>query len=144
MTRKSSNDGMGMVALMPFPAFNMLNWGALALPRNAMLASMHNAQLMLDAWRTSADCVRAMTRLQQDEMLQWLQTPVNAATKEAEDAGESAEDAQQKVQAEAETTAALLMQPVIEATRAYGQVGRAFIVAQRDTMRAFARQDAQS
>ena len=138
--RKTANDGMSWLTLMPFPAFNPLNWGALALPHNALLASMHNTRLALDAWRASADGMRAMIRLHQDEMLRAIEAPAaisaeqNKAAKNSGD-DESAEDAQNG----AETAATLMMHPMIEATRAYSRVGRAFIVAQRDTMRAFTR-----
>ncbi|MGD9981554.1 MAG: hypothetical protein AB7H66_02875 [Hyphomonadaceae bacterium] len=128
----NSNDGMSWLALMPFPQFTPLNWWALATPRNAMLASLSTTKLALDAWRAGADGLRAMARLQQDEMLRMLEAPMQEAAERAEASAETADEQQ------AETTAALLVRPMVEATRAYGRVGRAFIVAQRDTLRAFA------
>src|SRR5689334_16927574 len=65
-------NGMSWLALMPFPAFNPLNWQALAIPQNAVLASLTTAKLTLDAWRAGSDSVRAMLRQQQDEMLKLL------------------------------------------------------------------------
>ncbi len=135
----SPNDGMSWLALMPFPAFTPLNWWALTTPRNALLASLNNTRLALDAWRAGADGLRAMARLQQDELLRMVEAPLEAeqqpaaANLDGKPAPEAVVDDQPDSSA-----AALLVQPMIEVTRAYGRVGRAFIVAQRDTMRAFA------
>ncbi len=135
----SPNDGMSWLALMPFPAFTPLNWWALATPRNALLASLNNARLALDAWRAGADGLRAMARLQQDELLRMVEAPLEAEQPEAANLdGESVPEPVKDEQADASVAASLLVQPMIEVTRAYGRVGRAFIVAQRDTMRAFA------
>lgn len=130
----STNDGMSWLALMPFPAFTPLNWWALTSPRNAVLASLNTTRVALDAWRAGADGMRAMIRLSQDEMLRALEAPLQHASEKAADADAKAPATDES----ADTTAALLMQPMVEATRAYGRVGRAFIVAQRDTLRAFA------
>lgn len=131
-TEQAGPNGMSMLTVMPFPAFNPLNWWALASPRNAMLASVHTARLALDAWRAGADSVRAMMRLQQDEVLKLLQA-------ETEGPETAAEEAEHEAEVEdSEAAAALFVQPMIEATRAYGRVGKAFIVAQRDSLRAFA------
>jgi hypothetical protein len=130
---------MSWLALMPFPAFTPLNWWALATPRNALLASLNNARLALDAWRAGADGLRAMARLQQDELLRMVEAPLEAEQPEAANLdGESVPEPVKDEQADASVAASLLVQPMIEVTRAYGRVGRAFIVAQRDTMRAFA------
>jgi hypothetical protein len=130
---------MSWLALMPFPAFTPLNWWALATPRNALLASLNNARLALDAWRAGADGLRAMARLQQDELLRMVEAPLEAEQPEAANLdGESVAEPVKDEQADASVAASLLVQPMIEVTRAYGRVGRAFIVAQRDTMRAFA------
>jgi hypothetical protein len=133
MTRASkpeANDGMSWVALMPFPAFTPLNWWALASPQNAMAATINATRVALDAWRAGADGMRAIVRLQQDEALKLLETSLSRADAPAHDA--------ETEHAEAEAGAdALLLRPMMEATRAYGRVGRAFIVAQRDTLRAF-------
>ena len=66
-------------------------------------------------------------------MLKALEAPPQGAR--AEEAEAPAEAAAANDHAEA--TAALLVRPMMEVTRAYSRVGRAFIVAQRDTMRAF-------
>jgi hypothetical protein len=131
---------MTWLALMPFPAFNPLNWWALSTPRNIMLASLNNARLAADAWRAGADGLRAIVRLQQDEALKALEAQFEARDEEADtEAVEAAAPGAEIAADEAsEQTAALLVRPMIEVTRAYGRVGRAFIVAQRDTMRAFA------
>lgn len=129
-TASSSNDGMSWLALMPFPAWNPLNWWALASPRNAMLASITNTRIALDAWRAGADGMRAMLRLQQDEALKSL--GVSIETNETAEAGEKEPE-----EAAIEAATPLLVRPMIEATRAYNRMGRAFIVAQRDTLRAF-------
>lgn len=128
----SPNDGMSWIALMPFPAFTPLNWGALATPRNAMLAALKNTELALCAWRAGADGLRAMARLQQDEALKMLGASFEAETSEAEQAEPMQADG-----ADAEAAAPLFVRPMVEATRAYSRVGRAFIVAQRDTLRAW-------
>jgi hypothetical protein len=135
----SPNDGMTWLPLMPFPALNPLNWWALTSPRNLMLASLNNARVALDAWRASADGLRAVMRLQQDEMLKMAEMPLEAAPEKADgaEARATAAPAQDEV-----PTSALFVQPMLEVTRAYGRVGKAFIVAQRDTMRAFT-QDAE-
>lgn len=139
-TADSPNDGMSWLALTPFPAFNPLNWWALATPRNFWLASVNNSRLALDAWRAGADGMRAMVRLQQDELLSALEAPLTAEgdQPEAEADGAAATEAAKDAETAGAAAASLLVQPMIEATRAYGRVGRAFIVAQRDTMRAFA------
>jgi len=131
---------MSWLALMPFPAFTPLNWWALTTPRNALLASLNNTRLALDAWRAGADGVRAMARLQQDELLRMVEAPLEAKQRPvaANLDGKPAPDSVVDEQADSSAAAALLVQPMLEVTRAYGRVGRAFIVAQRDTMRAFA------
>lgn len=124
--------GMSFLALMPFPAFNPLNWGALAAPGNAFLASLHTSQLALDAWRAASDSMRALVRLQQDEFLKLLQAEAGHPETKAEAAEHQAEVA------DTETAAVLFVEPLLQATRTYNRVGRAFIVAQRDTLRALA------
>ncbi len=71
-TSSLAGEGMGWLQLMPFPALNPLNWWALASPRNALLASAHNATVALQMWRVSADACRALVREQQDAMLRLL------------------------------------------------------------------------
>lgn len=120
------NDGMNLLQVMPFPAFNPWNWWALASPGAAMLAGLKSAEMALHAWRVSADAMRAAVRQQQDAMLGALHgkpegPPPNGAA-----------------EAVAREDAADFLTPMVEATRAYGRVGKAFIVAQRNTLRAFA------
>jgi hypothetical protein len=129
---------MSWLALMPFPALTPLNWWALATPRNALLATLNNTQLALNAWRAGADGLRAIARLQQDEMLNLLTAQVDGREDEAaaQDADARADGASAEETSEAAAT--FLVRPMVEATRAYSRVGRAFIVAQRDTLRAWA------
>jgi hypothetical protein len=130
----SAHDGMSWIALMPFPAFTPLNWWALTSPRNAMLASLNATRVAIDAWRATLDGARAVARLQMDEALRTLEAQVQNAGDAAE--ADTAEPAAEPEREEA--AAVLMMRPMMEATRAYGRMGRAFIVAQRDTLRAFA------
>ncbi|MBL8537769.1 MAG: hypothetical protein JNM59_10245 [Hyphomonadaceae bacterium] len=129
-----AGDGMGLIQLMPFPALNPWNWWALAAPRNAALASLAAADAALHMMRNSADVMRTALRAQQDAMLATLQAELAPVEREAS-AAASAADAPVEV-AEQETPD--FFTPMVEATRAYGRVGKAFIVAQRNTMRAFA------
>ena len=131
----SPNDGMTWLALMPFPAFTPLNWWALATPRNATLAMLNTTRVALDAWRAGTDGLRAMARLQQNEMLKFLETSLETSEEAALATERQAADASADDASEAATT--LLVRPMVEATRAYSRVGRAFIVAQRDTLRAW-------
>lgn len=125
-----THDGMSQITLMPFPAFNPLNWWALAHPGNALRATLHTTQIALDAWRAGADGMRVMVRAQQDAMLNAARPALPA--KSLEPAPEPTLEEQ-----DAQAAAAIFVSPMLEATRAYGRVGKAFIVAQRDTMRAF-------
>ncbi len=136
--RKSNSlagDGMASLALMPFPALNPWNWWALAAPQNSMLASMHTAQAMLQAYRNSADGMRALMRVQQDTLLSMLEAPLHTS---GEGEAAEAEAPANGVEKSGESQASLFVAPMLEATRAYGRVGKAFIVAQRDSLRAFA------
>jgi len=133
--KTASSDGMTLLALAPFPAFNPWNWWALTSSRNAMLASLKNTHLALDAWRAGVDSIRSVIRLQQDEMLRILSAEIEDAKRAS--AAEAADGAASEAE-DADAAASIFVKPMIEATRAYGQVGRAFIVAQRDTLRAFA------
>lgn len=133
----SANDGMSWLALMPFPAFTPLNWWALTTPRNAMLATLSNTRLALDAWRAGADGLRAMARLQQDEALKLLAAPIDASKGEDAEAAQAETQRGDGAEEASEAAATFLVRPMVEATRAYSRVGRAFIVAQRDTLRAW-------
>ena len=125
-----ASDGMAGLQLMPFPALNPWNWWALAAPRNAALAAAKGAQVALDAWRCGADAARCAMRQQQDLMLHFWETPATEAEAEA---GE----AEERPNASSAETEADFVTPMMEATRAYSRVGKAFIVAQRNTLRAF-------
>ena len=71
--------------------------------------------------------MRAVLRLQQDEALKSLGISI-----ETDEPAEASEGEPQETANDAATP--LLVRPMIEATRAYSRVGRAFIVAiQRDT-----------
>jgi hypothetical protein len=122
---------MSWISLMPFPAFNPLNWWALANPANAMRASLHTTQATLDAWRAGSDGLRAMVRAQQDAALSIIGPKAEDGAVQTATAPESLEEA------DSEAVAARFVSPMVEVTRAYGRMGKAFIVAQRDTMRAF-------
>lgn len=130
----STPDGMSLVALAPFPAFNPLNWWALASPVNAMRAACHNTHMALDAWRAGADAMRAMLREQQDTMLALMERPDSVKRDSLEP------ETTKREEADSAAVAAEFVHPMLEVTRAYGRIGKAFIVAQRDTMRAFAGQ----
>jgi hypothetical protein len=125
------NDGMNLLQVMPFPAFNPWNWWALAAPQNAWRASLHTTQLVLQMWRVSADGMRALVREQQDAMLAMAREPLTATAEAEIEAPAEAAD-------EIEAQAADFVTPMLDVTRAYGRAGKAFIVAQRNTMRAFA------
>lgn len=130
-TRKAANlasDGMAWLQVMPFPALNPWNWWALAAPKNSMLASLKGAQATLQAWRSGSDSMRALMRAQQDALLAMLVAP--AASED-----ESSSDAD--APAESRADAADFVTPMLDVTRAYGRAGKAFIIAQRDTLRAF-------
>jgi hypothetical protein len=121
---------MAGLQLMPFPALNPWNWWALAAPRNAALAAANGAQVALDAWRCGADAARCALRQQQDLMLHFWETPATEA---------EAEGVENKAEAASNGAAgreADFVTPMMEATRAYSRVGKAFIVAQRNTLRA--------
>lgn len=138
-TLDSSNDSTGWLAFMPPPTFNPLNWWALSSQRATMLATLNNTRAVLEAWRAGADNLRAIIRQQQDETLRLLEAPLETAGEVEAKPNGAGEEAEPAKPSEATVTPAadLLVQPMIEMTRAYGRVGRAFIVAQRDTMRAF-------
>ncbi len=131
------DSGLGWLFLGPFQAFSPLNLAAWAAPSHALPATIEQAQLMLAAWRANTDCLRALIRLHQDETLRLMQAPLYLEDQAQAAAAEPAPAETREEDAPA-AAATLLMQPMLEATRAYGRVGRAFIVAQRDTMRAFA------
>ncbi len=134
-TRKAANlasDGMAWLQVAPFPALNPWNWWALTAPKNSMLASLKGAQATLQAWRRSTDSMRAMIRAQQDALIAMLDAP---AASEDEPSSESHTAAESAPRADA----ADFVTPMLDVSRAYGRVGKAFIIAQRDTMRAFTR-----
>lgn len=134
-TRKPASlasDGMAWLQVMPFPALNPLNWWALTTPQNSVLASLKGAQATLQAWRSSSDSMRAMMRAQQDALLAMWDAPEAAGDEASSEADTAAEGAPR-------TEAADFVTPMLDVTRAYGRVGKAFIIAQRDTMRAFTR-----
>lgn len=137
MSRAKNNtshaDGMNWLALAPFPALNPLNWWALATPANAWKAALHHTHMAIDAWRAGADSMRHMIRAQQDALFIMWERP------EQLDETASLKPETKQEDADAKAAAEEFVRPMLEVTRAYGRVGKAFIVAQRDTMRAFAK-----
>jgi hypothetical protein len=136
-TNALASDGLAQVQIWPFPALNPWNWWALTAPRNTVLASMHGARATLDACRNGADGIRALVRAQQDVWLAMLETSIDVTR-------ERAASAAQAVETDPRSQDARLVAPIVEATRAYGRVGSAFIAAQRDTLRAFIRPETRS
>lgn len=125
-----ANDGMSFLQLMPFPAANPWNWWALAAPQNALRATAHTLNATLQAWRIGADSMRALVREQQDMLMAMM----DASTASAYDAAPQQDNAPEHAPA---NTEADFVTPMLEVTRAYSRAGRAFIVAQRQSMRAF-------
>lgn len=128
---ESYADGMSWIAIAPFPAFNPLNWWALTNPANAMQASLHATRMGVEAWRATADGMRAALRAQQDALLAFTDTATQATEPAPTETGQAAKEHDSAVAGVA------LVAPMLEVTRAYGQIGKAFIVAQRDAMRSF-------
>lgn len=127
--KPAANDGMSFLQLMPFPAANPWNWWALAAPQNAVRATAHTLKATLQAWRIGADSMRALVREQQDMLMSMM----DASTAPAEDAAPDQAEADQPLA----NTEADFVTPMLEVTRAYSRAGKAFIVAQRQSMRAF-------
>lgn len=126
-----AGDGMAWLQVMPFPALNPWNWWALTAPRNAALAAAKGAQVAVEACRCYSDAARIMVRQQQDLMLRWWETPANAAEASA------AAAASEQTNASSAQAQADFVTPMMEVTRAYSRAGKAFIVAQRNSLRAF-------
>ena len=127
------NDGMNLLQVMPFPAFNPWNWWALTAPRNAALAARSGAQAAVQAWRCSADALRTTLRAQQDAIV----TALSATLVESEPASAPEDGAVEAEGEERQAESAAFVAPMLAATRAYSTMGKAFIIAQRDTLRAF-------
>ncbi|MEZ5994991.1 MAG: hypothetical protein R3C25_04495 [Hyphomonadaceae bacterium] len=128
-----TNDGMSLLQIMPFTALNPWNWWALMAPQNAMLAAFHTTHTAMKAWRAGADSARALLREQQDALFAMTEEPLMP---KKEPAAQKAEPNR----APADAQAADFVTPMLEATRAYNRAGRAFIVAQRNSLRAFAQE----
>lgn len=129
------DDGMNLLQVMPFPAFNPWNWWALAAPRNAALAALSGAQSAVQAWRCGADAVRTALRAQQDAIV----TALSATLVQSEQPSAPDNGAVESEEQRAESVA--FVAPMLAATRAYSTMGKAFIIAQRDTLRAFSGAD---
>ena len=121
--------GMNWLEILP-PALSPWNWWG------APLAAVQNTHAMLDAWRSSADSMRAAVRSQQDAFCALCEASLSRASETKPEAA-NADAANDEAKAEV----ADFVTPMMEASRAYGRVGRAFIVAQRNSMRAFTRTD---
>lgn len=126
-------DGMAGLQMMPFPALNPWNWWALARPSVATHAALYGASATMQAWRIGADGMRAVVRAQQDGLLA-IWAPSEASN---EPVAPEASAQRMETQRESAAPASTSVAPMLEATRAYGRIGKAFIVAQRDTLRAF-------
>lgn len=123
------DDGMNLLQVMPFPALNPWNWWALTAPRNTVLATLSGAQAAMQAWRCGVDAVRTALRAQQDALVSAL-TGTLASSEEPTAPEDAASEGQP-------SEAATFVAPMLAATRAYSTMGKAFIIAQRDTLRAF-------
>ncbi len=64
---------LSMLALMPLPALNPWNWGAVT-PRAAMATGITMARIGLSAWRAYVDVARAIFRERQENMLVLAET----------------------------------------------------------------------
>ncbi len=122
-------NGMNWLEILP-PALSPWNWWG------APLAAFQNTHAMMAAWRSSADSMRAAMREQQDAFCALCEASL-ARPSETEPAAADANAASDETKPEI----ADFVTPMVEASRAYGRVGRAFIVAQRNSMRAFTRAD---
>ncbi len=76
--RRISQDGMSGLPIMPFPAFNPWNWGALT-PARIMASNIVAFRCALDLWRSGADAMNAAMRQQQDAMLKAIEAQLLAA-----------------------------------------------------------------
>lgn len=121
--------GMNWLEILP-PALSPWNWWG------APLAAFQNTHAMMAAWRSSADSMRAAMREQQDAFCALCEASL---TRPSEAEPETADTGASNGKAEVEVEVADFVTPMLEASRAYGRVGRAFIVAQRNSLRAFTR-----
>lgn len=121
----SAANGMNWLEIMP-PALSPWNWWG------APLAAFQNTHALLSAWRASADSMREAMRQQQDTFCAICEASL-ARREEAKPEAPAAKAESNEDDGEA----ADFMTPMLEAGRAYGRVGRAFIAAQRNTLRAF-------
>lgn len=115
-----AGDGMSMAALAAFPALNFWNAGALT-PARAMVASLEAARLYMHAWWSFADASRAMLRQHQDRALDVIESQIAGAPSNADAEHANGPD---------------VFAPMIAASRAYGEIGRSMIKAQRQAFEA--------
>lgn len=115
-----AGDGMGMAALAPFPGLNFWNAGALT-PARAMVASLEAARLYMHAWWSFADASRAMLRQHQDRALDVIKSQIAPSDTDA---------------ASKHSDSANVFAPMVAASRAYGEIGRSMIKAQRQALEA--------
>ncbi len=125
----TSANGISSLPGMPLAAFNPWNYLAIMAPSTASLAAFKGAETMLKAWRANSDIIREALRARQDSFLAMLEAP---PAREPEAALEALPE-----NTAAQSEPADFVTPMLDVTRAYSRVGKAFIVAQRDTMRAF-------
>lgn len=106
--------------VMPFPALNPWNWGALG-PAQMLAASLSASRFALDTWRISADACRAAMREQQDLVLAAFNARLTDSTVQA-----------------AEPKLADVMTPLLEATRCYADVGKAIMASNQEALASLA------
>jgi hypothetical protein len=71
-----------MLALMPFPALNPWNWGAIT-PTAAVATGIAMTRIGLSAWRAYADASRAIFREREEAMLKMAESMVAGADESA-------------------------------------------------------------
>ena len=80
-----------MLAIMPFPALNPWNWGAVT-PMAAMATGITMTRIGLSAWHAYADASRAIWRERQESMLTLVEKMLSSADEAA--AAEGVDDRQ--------------------------------------------------
>lgn len=120
-------NGLNWLEILP-PALSPWNWWG------APLAAFQNSHTLLTLWRSSADHMREAMRKQQDAFCAACEASLTRRDKAEPEAAPASADAGN---GESSPDVADFVTPMLEAGRAYERVGRAFIVAQRNTLRAF-------
>lgn len=76
-SQSPASDGMSGLQLMPFPALNPWNWGALNSARMA-LASLEGARFCVNTWRATLDAMQHAIREQDDLALEQMASQLRA------------------------------------------------------------------